>query len=116
MASPCRPNRAYPKISTMPRRQSESAHYLDIYKLTIEKKRLQQELAALTLRQQQVQQQLAQLDGQIESLRSAAEALGTAPAVDPPPRTRIYSPTAPCQAQIPAEGAIPGFNTLTLDY
>lgn len=57
-----------PKISTMPRRKSEAAAFLNIYKLVIEKKRLQEELNNIEDRREQIQQRTAILDQQIAML------------------------------------------------
>lgn len=54
-----------PKISTMPRQKTEAAAILDLYKLVVEKKRLQQELGNLEQRRQQIDQRLAVLERQI---------------------------------------------------
>jgi hypothetical protein len=64
------PNRGEirPKISTMPRQKSEAAAILDLYKLVVEKKRLQQELQTLEQRCQQINRRLAGLDQQIASV------------------------------------------------
>lgn len=113
MNPPRPPARACPKVSTMPRRQSESAHYLDIYRLTVEKKRLQQELAELENRQRQVQGRLDKLDGQIQALKQGVETLGdkVAPSTGTAaPQSRVYPrPVAPVAPAAPYE-------TLTLEY
>ncbi|PSB18397.1 hypothetical protein C7B76_08375 [filamentous cyanobacterium CCP2] len=64
-----------PKISTMPRQQSEAAAFLDIYKLVIEKKRLQQELQGMEQRRQQIVDRLAVLETQVSTLEKAAHQL-----------------------------------------
>lgn len=116
MNPPRPPARACPKISTMPRRQSESAHYLDIYRLTVEKKRLQQELAELENRQRQVQGRLEKLDGQIQTLKQGAETWGDRIPIPSPttgiaaPQSRVYPPPVP-----PVAPAAP-YETLTLEY
>lgn len=68
-------SRIQPKISTLPRQRSEATNYLDIYKLVIEKKRLQKELETLTQRQQQIQQHLDIINRQVAALKEAAETL-----------------------------------------
>jgi chromosome segregation ATPase len=57
-----------PKITTMPRQKTEAAAFLDIYKLTIEKKRLQEELENIETRRQQIYQRLEVLDKQVSGL------------------------------------------------
>ena len=68
--------RIHPKISTLPRQRSEASNYLDIYKLVIEKKRLQQELETLARRQHQIHQRLESINHQVEGLKQAAEQAG----------------------------------------
>ncbi|MGK7889437.1 MAG: hypothetical protein AB4042_08885 [Leptolyngbyaceae cyanobacterium] len=69
------PNRGQirPKFSSMPRQRSEAAAFLDSYKLTVEKKRLQQELDSLNQRRDQIMQRLATIDQQVERLGDRAE-------------------------------------------
>lgn len=69
------PNRGQirPKFSSMPRPRSEAAAFLDSYKLSIEKKRLQQELDSLNQRREQIMQRLAAIDQQVERLGDKAE-------------------------------------------
>lgn len=66
-----------PKISTMPRQASEAAAFLDIYKLVVEKKRLQQELQAMDERRKHVcdrlvvlEQHIAEMEGTIQHMRT----------------------------------------------
>jgi len=47
-----------PKISTMPRPQSEASLQLDIYKLVMEKQRIQAELRLIEQREKQLKQRL----------------------------------------------------------
>jgi seryl-tRNA synthetase len=84
-----------PKISTMPRQKSESAAFLDIYKLEIEKKRLQEELVNLEERRIQISQrlgliaqQVAGLEGSVQTMRN--DAPPTAPTTEMAPG---YHPT-----------------------
>lgn len=67
--------RIAPKISTMPRQQTEAAAFLDIYKLVIEKKRLQQELDGMDQRRQQILNRLAVLNQQVSDLEKTAHDL-----------------------------------------
>jgi hypothetical protein len=62
-----------PKVSTMPRPQSEAAAFLDIYKLVIEKKRLQQELQTIDQRRDQILNRLAVLENQVTALEKNAQ-------------------------------------------
>ncbi|GAB4370126.1 MAG: hypothetical protein Kow00121_10620 [Elainellaceae cyanobacterium] len=64
-----------PKISTMPRQQSEAAAVLDVYKLVIEKKRLEQELQGIDQRRQQILDRLATLESQVAGLEQTAHQL-----------------------------------------
>jgi uncharacterized protein YaaN involved in tellurite resistance len=68
--------RILPKISTMPRRASEASSYLDLYKLVIEKDRLQQELETIEHRKVQIHERLETLTQQIDGLKAKAEELG----------------------------------------
>lgn len=70
--------RILPKISTMPRQASEASSYLDLHKLVIEKRRLQQELEAIEQRKQQIDARLETLTAQIDALKETAEQLGQA--------------------------------------
>jgi predicted nucleic acid-binding Zn-ribbon protein len=67
--------RIQPKISTMPRQKSEAAAFLDIYKLVIEKRRLQQELQSLDQRRQQICDRLSVLESQVDRLETQAHYL-----------------------------------------
>ena len=69
------PNRGQirPKFSSMPRQQSEAAAFLDSYKLTVEKKRLQQELTSLNQRRDQILQRLATIDRTVDNLDDHAK-------------------------------------------
>ena len=60
--------RILPKISTMPRQKTEATAYLELYKLEVEKKRLQQELQTMKIRRQQIEQRLSALETQINSV------------------------------------------------
>jgi predicted nucleic acid-binding Zn-ribbon protein len=62
-----------PKITTMPRQKSEAAAFLNIYKLVIEKKRLQEELENIETRRQQIYQRLEVLDKQVEGLEQSVQ-------------------------------------------
>ncbi|KAM3104145.1 hypothetical protein [Phormidesmis sp. 146-35] len=93
-----------PRISTMPRQQTEAAAYLNLYKLSVEKKRLQYELETIEQRRQRIEKRLAFLDSQVAELEKSAERLGTqAPRVNYP----IAKQAVPDVAS---------FNTLFLEY
>ena len=106
------PSRIHPKVSTMPRQQSESSHYLSIYKLTVEKKRLQQELDSLEKRRDRIQDRLTTLEQEMVILNNQAQTLGAASATSQPslsePNSIVYPPTA-------SETTDP-YKTVTLDY
>jgi len=116
MTSSRPPSRMPPKVSTMPRQQTESAHYLSIYKLTIEKKRLRLELESLDKRRDRIQDRLVSLEQEIAALDDRAHQLsGPSVTLRPSysePNSVIYPPAA---RQGPS-GADEAFNTLTLDY
>ena len=99
-------SRILPKISTMPCQQTEAAAVLDIYKLAIEKRRLQQELHSIEQRQQQILQRLVELEGQVESLETKAQQLrgGTATATSAKLQSSLPSPQSE------------DFDTLFLEY
>lgn len=107
------PMRSNPKISTMPRQQSESSQYLTMYQLTIEKKRLQQELASLDQRRDRIQNRLAVLAQEIETVEGQAQQLRktdeSASVVLSEPNCVVYSPDQPSDRQ-------DSFHSVTLDY
>lgn len=116
---PKRPQRRIlPKISTMPRQASEAAHYLDIYKLTIEKKRLTQEMIDLDQRRQIIAQRLVEIEANIASLEDSAHDLRQ-PATPPPtledglPNSQIFLPHQP---STPYPTPASEVDTLFLDY
>ena len=118
------PSRIFPRVSTMPRQQTEAAHYLDMYKLTVEKKRIQQELDSINQKQQRLQERLAEIDQQLEGLGDNAETLRnqagehyhpkpkTAPrrTTQPMPTSNIYLPD---RANQPPQDE---YSTVVLDY
>lgn len=116
------PKKIFPKVSTLPRQRSEAAQYLDMYKLAIEKKRLQQELQQMQQRQQQIQRRLAEIDGQAQDLddkttvfnRSASGQVGSKQSQD---RDLSYAPTS--NVYVPERSSFSSglaFDTVTLDY
>ena len=60
-----------PKISTMPRPQTEATAYLNLYKLAIEKKRLQYELDSIEHRRHRIQKRLSFLESQVAEMQQA---------------------------------------------
>ena len=116
------PHRIQPKISTMPRQRSEAAHYLDIYKLTIEKKRLRQELVAIEQRRHRIQERLDLLEEQVTTLEQGAQDL-RAETSSPIPHSHGYAPVQGKReggSKIDPKGSSPqngaSFDLLTLDY
>ncbi len=69
---PSRPHQRsiHPKISSMPRKQSEATVHLEIYKMSVEKNRLQQELENLKSREKHIIKRLAEIEEQTEGLIS----------------------------------------------
>lgn len=70
------PNRGHirPKFSSMPRQKTEAAAFLDSYKLTVEKQRLQQELDSINQRRDQIMQRLATIERSVEPLDGQSQA------------------------------------------
>lgn len=62
-----------PKLSTMPRPQTEATAYLNLYKLAIEKKRLQYELDSIEQRRHRIQKRLSFLESQVAEVQQAAQ-------------------------------------------
>ena len=91
------------QISTMPRQKTEAAAYLNLYKLSVEKKRLQYELETIEQRRQRIQKRLAFLDNQVAEAEKSAEELR-----ETPPRM-----ICPLSKQTPPNAA---FNMLFLEY
>lgn len=76
---PPRPIRS--KISTMPRKQSEADHQLDLYKLITEKQRIQEKLEMMERQIQQLKSRLTFVTDQIETTEQSIQNLRT---VNPP--------------------------------
>ncbi len=55
-----------PKLSSMPVQRSEARVHLNVYKLAVEKERLEQELRNLETRREQLRERLGTLNNQIE--------------------------------------------------
>ncbi|HEY9736860.1 MAG TPA: hypothetical protein V6D06_11275, partial [Trichocoleus sp.] len=111
---PRRPQRKiFPKISTLPRQRSEASHYLDMYKLTVEKNRLQSELHSLDEQRQRIQQRLDEIATHTDELEGGAQHLrgldnSSQPAT---PTSNIYLPSSRPSASTSDE-----FNMLFLEY
>jgi len=115
-----------PKISTMPRKKSEAAAFLDIYKLVVEKKRLQEELEGMDERRWQICDRIAVLTTQIASLEGSVQALraeeaAAQPAATADPSSGSSSGLLPAFAPRPRPIAPPpkssgGHDTFYLDY
>ena len=118
------PSRIFPKVSTLPRQRTEAAHYLDMYKLTIEKKRILQELDNINQKQQRLKERLAEIDHHLEGLNDGAENLREQegkhyhPALpktnrrstQPMPTSNVYLPE---RANRPSQDE---YSTVVLDY
>lgn len=96
-----------PKISTMPRQQTEASVYLDVYKLVVERKRLQQELQKIEQRSHQINQRMTQLDQQIADLEGTLQQMRSE--VAPAPEARPLA--APVKTEPPE-----AFDMLFLEY
>ena len=112
--------RIQPKISTMPRQQSEAAAFLDIYKLVIEKKRLQQELHSIDERRHQILDRLSVLEQHVTILEDTVHQLRDVAV--PTPSVRDWPPAKP-KALKPRvvhrsdeSPTLEEFNTLFLEY
>lgn len=74
----------------MPRQQTEAKAHLDIYRLLVEKNRLQQELQTLDQRRQEILARLTAVDASVANLEKTAEQLsqtsapGSTPAISNP--------------------------------
>ncbi len=62
-----------PKISSMPRQKTDSSVYLDLYKLSIEKSRLQQELETMERRGEEIQKHMVVLEQHMARLQQNGE-------------------------------------------
>lgn len=110
--------RIFPKVSTMPRPRTEAAQHLDMYKLAVEKSRIQQELEYIDERRQQLCDRLAQINRETEGLDAQATSLSQ-PTVRPAsnPQGMNFAPTANVYLPERATQAAPdAYNTLMLDY
>lgn len=72
-----------PKISTIPRQQSEASDYLNLYQLAVEKQRLANELQTIEQRSQQIEKRLAIINRQMDQLKKNTPPPGTTSASNP---------------------------------
>lgn len=113
------PRKSFPKISTMPRPATEAAQYLDMYKLTVEKTRLEQELEYIDGRRQQLCDRLAEIEQATAGLDAKAITLRqpNQSAAAPKPQGLSFAPSA--NVYLPERNsrqAPEDYNTLMLDY
>lgn len=113
------PRRIFPKVSTMPRPATEAAQYLDLYKLTVEKTRLEQELEYIDSRRQQLCDRLAEINQETANLGDTATNLRQ-PTQSPAaakPQGATFAPSA--NVYLPERNnrqAPDDYNTVMLDY
>ncbi|WOD41594.1 hypothetical protein [Nodosilinea sp. E11] len=103
----------------MPRPATEAAQYLDMYKLTVEKTRLEQELEYLDGRRQQLCDRLAEINQETAKLDATATHLRhpNQPPVAAKPQSAHFAPSA--TVYLPERNsrqAPDDYNTLMLDY
>jgi len=89
----------------MPRPKTEATAYLNIYKLTVEKKRLQDELKHMEERKSQIEHRLTSLYQEIETIKAS---IVTDEESDPSLPTTIALAPTPRNTQ--------GFDTQFLEY
>lgn len=68
----------HPKISSIPRKRSEATTHLELYKMSVEKNRLQQELQNLKNREKQIEKRLEEIEQHSEKLLSEVDTSKTA--------------------------------------
>ncbi len=91
----------------MPYQRSEAAALLDMYKLVVEKKRLQQELASFEQRRQDINHRLDAIEMQIASTEATIQRFRST--------TDTPSIAKPCNRPAP-EPHSGEFNTMYLEY
>ena len=79
-----------PKISTMPRNQSEASNQLELYKLITEKQRIKQELAFIEQRRGLLTQRLTTLQTQIDTTENNIKKIRNSEDVPPLARQKIF--------------------------
>lgn len=72
-----------PKISTIPRQQSEASDYLNLYQLAVERQRLANELQTIEQRSQQIERRLAVINRQMNQLKKNTPYPGAISASNP---------------------------------
>ncbi|NJK72780.1 MAG: gas vesicle protein GvpV [Synechococcaceae cyanobacterium SM2_3_60] len=72
---PLPPRPLQPRLSNMPRPKTEAAAYIDVYKLTVEKQRLLNELESISKRQHQIATRLQAIVAAIEALEARAHGI-----------------------------------------
>ncbi|MBN3875782.1 MULTISPECIES: gas vesicle protein [unclassified Nostoc] len=83
-----------PKISTMPRNQSEASNQLELYKLITEKQRIKQELVFIEQRKVLLTKDLSTLQSQIDATDKNIKHLrGSELRVPPVARPKIFFET-----------------------
>jgi hypothetical protein len=106
------------QISTMPRPKTEAAAYLNAYKLTTEKARLQQELANLKQREQRIQKQLAFIESQVAEIEKGIHPLPSPPlgsSIDQA-LTQAKPPTKAVAGAAGRSAEPKEFDTMVLEY
>ncbi|MBP0028615.1 hypothetical protein [Roseofilum sp. Guam] len=97
-----------PKISTIPRQQSEASDYLNLYQLAVEKQRLSQELQTIEQRSQQIEKRLAVINHQMDRLKKNTPSPGA---------TGVSNPSLPgLNPTKKSSGRSTGYETFMLDY
>ena len=102
---------ARPRISSMPRQKTEAAAYLNLYKLSVEKKRLQYELETIEQRREHVQARLVSLESQIAEMSQSAELLKNESAATQPIAQPVFAKSVKQGAPDTA-----AFKTVFLEY
>jgi predicted nucleic acid-binding Zn-ribbon protein len=100
-----------PKISSMPRQQSEDHACLEVYKLVVERKRLQRELDGIEQRKAQLQKRIAVLEQDIT--RWDREIQQSRKQTSPKAATRSASKPSRSPAVQPNDA---DYDTLMLEY
>ncbi|MCU0527784.1 MAG: hypothetical protein MUF72_23565 [Elainella sp. Prado103] len=96
-------------MSTMPRQQTEATAHLNIYRLLVERDRLQQELQNLDERRQQIMTRLDGLNSRVAELEQAAQQLR-----DQTDQPTVSAPNA--KPQPTASAVSDEFDLLFLEY
>lgn len=105
-----------PKISTMPRNQTEASEQLELYKMVTKRQRMQQELQFMEKRLEQLRQELSVLDNQIENTEKTIQNLrqNTEEKI---PTLRQRTPSSTQSATRPKIGSeSSNFQTFYLEY